>query len=80
MRPNKPFPVPVVWDPDARRVPDKFTHEHLAASAAAFGLRPFDEDFYAPDGRGIIVERTGPMEPGTRTYTLAQARGEEPSD
>ncbi|WP_167046584.1 hypothetical protein [Salinibacterium sp. ZJ454] len=44
-----------------------------------FGLRPFDEDFYAPDGHGVVVERTDPLEPSYRTVTLAQARKEEPA-
>jgi hypothetical protein len=77
---SPPFPSGSVCDPDARRVTDRFTHEHLLEMAALYGLRPADEDFYAPDGTGIIVERTDPMQPGQRTYSLAQARGEEPDD
>lgn len=62
----------------AKRIPDRFTHEHLAEMTGLFGLRPFDADFYAPDGRGLIVERTDPVPPGELAYTLGQARREEP--
>lgn len=66
------------WDPDAVRVPEHFTHDHLVSTAARYGLRPFDENFYAPDGKGIIVEE--PVDPfgALRYTTLAAARGEEP--
>ncbi|WP_151199549.1 hypothetical protein [Cryobacterium sp. LW097] len=74
------FPVGNVWRPEAVRVPDRFTHDHLVQMAERFGLRPFDEDFYAPDGTGIMVERTDPVEWDQRRATLAQARGEEPHD
>ena len=72
------FPVGNVWRPDAIRVSDRFTHEHLLQMAERFGLHPFDEDFYAPDRTGIIVERTDPVDGEQRLTTLAQARGEEP--
>ncbi|WP_146181251.1 hypothetical protein [Homoserinimonas hongtaonis] len=72
------FPMGSVWDPDAKRDPDKFTHEHLVQMCALLGLRPFDEDFYAPDNTGVIVERTEPNGPNRAAVTLAQARGEEP--
>jgi hypothetical protein len=66
------------WDPAAARVADHFTHDHLVSTTAKYGLRPYDEDFYAPDGTGIIVEE--PVDPfGTiKQTTLAAARGEEP--
>jgi hypothetical protein len=38
----------------ARTVREKFTSEMLAEYAAALGVRPFDETFYA--GRGVLVE------------------------
>lgn len=38
----------------ARKVRDKFTSEMLAEYAAALGIRPFDETFYA--SRGVLVE------------------------
>lgn len=80
VEPSGQFPVGNVWDPTARRIPDRFTHEHLAEMTTRLGLRPFDEDFYAPDGQGLIVERTDPIQSDESTYTLAQARGEEPVD
>jgi hypothetical protein len=78
VQPSRPFPVGNIWDPTAKRIPDRFTHEHLVEMTGLFGLRPFDEDFYAPDGQGVIVERTDPVQSDERTFTLAQARGEEP--
>ena len=78
VEPSGQFPVGNIWDPLAKRNPDRFTHEHLVEMTGLFGLRPFDEDFYAPDGRGVIVERTDPVQPDERTFTLAQARREEP--
>ena len=77
MDPIPPFPVGNIWDPTAKRILDRFTHEHLVETAL-FGLRPFDEDFYVPERRALIVERTDPIQPDERTFTLAQARGEEP--
>jgi len=58
-----PTPFPDPTDYTARRIPDRFTHEHLAQGAAHFGLRPFDEDFYAPQGWGILVEDPEPRQP-----------------
>ena len=78
VRPSSPFPVGNIWDPMAKRIPDRFTHAHLVEMTGLFGLRPFEEDFYAPAGQGVIVERTDPVQPDERTFTLAQARGEEP--
>ena len=80
IEPSLPFPVGNIWDPTARRVQDRFTHDHIVEMTALFGLRPFDEDFYAPNGEGIIVEYTHPMDSDERTGTLGQARGEEPVD
>ena len=77
LRPRGEFPGGNVWNPTAKRIPDRFTHEHLAEMARRFGLRPFDEDFYAPDGGGLMVERTGPLQSDQKTFTLAQSRGEE---
>ena len=80
VEPSRPFPVGNIWDPMAKRIPDRFTHEHLVEMTGLFGLWPFDEDFYAPDGQGLIVERTDPVQPDEVTYTLGQARREEPVD
>ena len=78
VRPSIPFPVGNIWDPMAKRISERFTHEHLVEMTGLFGLRPFDEDFYAADGQGVIVERTDPAQSDEQTFTLAQARGEEP--
>ena len=67
-----PFPDPT--DYGARRVPDRFTHDHLVAAAGWFGLRPFDEDFYAPDQWAILVEDPTPRDPKLRLWTLEQAQ------
>jgi hypothetical protein len=75
-----PFPVGKVWDETARRVQDRFTHEHLVEACRRLGLRPFDADFYAPRGAGLILERTDPQAALERAFTLAQARGDEPVD
>lgn len=50
----------------------------ISCGCAHYELRPFDEDFYAPDNAGVIVERTEPNDPAVPAITLAQARGEEP--
>lgn len=67
-----PFPDPT--DYRARRIASKFTHNHLAQAAAWFGLRPFDEDFYAPDRWAILVEDPTPRDPTLRRWTLEQAQ------
>lgn len=72
-----PEPLGVVGDPSARRKPDRLTHEHLRAACEKLGLFPFDADFYAPDGRGLILERGDAAAAELPGYTLAQARGEE---
>ncbi len=72
------FPVGKVWDETARSKQDRFTHEHLALACERMGLRPFDEDFYAPDGWGLMIERTDVDANKERSWTLAQARHEEP--
>lgn len=73
------LPTGNVWAPDASRVGDRFTLEHMRETAARLGLAPFDEHFYAPDGRGVLVQRSGEADPSEPRFTLAQARGEEPS-
>ncbi|WP_158609477.1 hypothetical protein [Cellulomonas triticagri] len=72
------FPVGTVWDASARLAADRFTHEHLVAACARLGLRPFDADFYAPDGSGLVLERSDPQAQTEAALTLAQARGDEP--
>lgn len=74
------FPVGNVWSPDAKRVTDRFTHEDLVEMASRFGLHPYNEAFYAPGGQGILVERTDPTPPDWPIISLAQARGEAPTN
>ncbi len=74
VQPSGEFPVGNVWDPTARRVSERFTHSHLVKMTARFGLRPFDDDFYAPDGEAILVERTDPIPADEVTFTLDKAR------
>ena len=37
-------------------------------------MRPFEEDFYAPDRWAILVEDTTPRDPTLRLWTLEQAK------
>ena len=37
---------------------------------AELGIHPFDEDFYAPDSLGFLVERKGPRVPRVREFPL----------
>ena len=69
---NDAFPNPV--DHSRRQVPDRFTHDHLVQVAEFFGLRPFDEDFYAPDRWAVLVEHTEPRDPAWYELTLEQAQ------
>ena len=69
---NDAFPNPV--DHSRRLVPDRFTHDHLVQVAEFFGLRPFDEDFYAPDRWAVLVEHTEPRDPAWPEFTLEQAQ------
>ena len=70
-------PWSAVWDPEARRPVDRFTHEHVVASAAARGLRPFDEDFYHPS-EAVLLEQVRETFEGEKWGTLAMAQGREP--
>jgi hypothetical protein len=67
-----PFPDPT--DYAARRVPDRFTHDHLVQVAGFYGLRPFDQDFYETSTRGVLVEDTGSHGLNWTYFTLAQAQ------
>lgn len=74
--PSAPVPDEYEYDAAARRAPERFTRAHLARTAANYGLRPFDDDFYAPDLTGIVLEQSGPRTPREKSWTLAEARGE----
>jgi hypothetical protein len=59
----------------ARRVRDRFTFDMLKEYLRHLGLSPFEEDFYLPEGAPAwLVEKTGPVFPAYKEYTLAQAR------
>lgn len=65
-------------DPEAyrrRRKRDRFTSDMLAEYTAALGLRPFDEDFYAP--RAVLVESEQPLPEGCPEMTLAEAQARQ---
>lgn len=76
--PEFPCRVGLAWDPEAPRVRDRFTHEHLVEMARRYGLRPFDEDFYPPTSEAVLIERTDPVPENQTPVTLAQAQGLEP--
>lgn len=76
--PDDPFPVGIVWDPDAKRIQDRFTHAHLVEMARRYGLRPFDEDFYPVNGDAFLVSRTDEDPLDSTRLTMEQARGLEP--
>lgn len=78
--PELPFRVGMVWDPEAPRIRNKFTHEHLVEMARRYGLRPFDEDFYPTTAKAILIRRTDPLPADQHEVTLAQAQGLEPTD
>jgi hypothetical protein len=56
----------------ARRIRDRFTSEQLVRYCAALDLRPFDEDFYRPDG--VLVESPVTPPPGAAVLPLAEAQ------
>ena len=68
----QPFERPELYQ--ARRIKDRLTIETMTEYAAALGLRPFDADFYAPDGFGAIVELTGWTCPQCKKVSLAQVQ------
>jgi hypothetical protein len=58
-----------------RRVEERFPPKLLEAYCRALGIRPFDEDFYAPDRRAALIA-TPDRVTGQRTLSLAEARAE----
>jgi hypothetical protein len=72
---GEPFPFEKLEQYQARRVRDRFTFEMLKDYLHHLGLSPFEEDFYMPPGsRAWLVQKTGPLAPGHREYTLEEAR------
>lgn len=61
------------------RKAERFTHEMLVDYCRHLGLDPFNESFYPPNGRAILVESI--VSYPVREYTLAEARaGNEDRD
>lgn len=52
---------------------DRFTHDMLVSYCQNLGLDPFNEDFYVPNGRGILLDFRY-HHPDNKTFTLAEAR------
>lgn len=77
---GEPLPFEDLQRYTARRVRDRFDQQLLVRYAAAVGLRPFDEDFYAPDRSAVIVEHTEPPRPGAWQTDLAGARSGRPPE
>ena len=72
---GEPFPFEKLERYEARRVRDRFTFDMLKEYLHHLGLSPFEEDFYLPEGGPAwLVERTGPVLPTQKEYTLAQVR------
>ena len=72
---GEPFPFEKPERYQARRVKDRFTFDMLKEYLHHLGLAPFDEGFYLPQGEPAwLVEKTGPVYPHHKEYTLAQVR------
>jgi hypothetical protein len=72
---GEPFPFEKLERYQARKVRDRFTFEMLEEYLHHLGLSPFQEHFYLPQGSPAwLVEKTGPVVPAQKEYTLAQAR------
>ena len=77
---GEPLPFEDTTSYRKRRRQDRVTQPLLRTYAAAMGLRPFDENFYAPDRRGILIQHTEPPVAGARQFTLEEARSGLPFD
>lgn len=72
---GEPFPFEKLEQYQARRVRDRFTFDMLKQYLGHLGLRPFEEDFFLPEGSPAwLVEKTGPVYPTQKEFTLAQVR------
>jgi hypothetical protein len=72
---GEPFPFEKLERYQARKVRDRFTFDMLKEYLHHLGLSPFEEDFYLPPGAPAwLVEKTGPVVPSHKEFTLAQAR------
>lgn len=74
---GEPFPFEQLERYQARRVKDRFTFDMLRDYLHHLGLSPFDEHFYLPEGQPAwLVEKSGPLYPHHKEFTLAQVREE----
>jgi len=72
---GEPFPFEKLERYEARRVRDRFTFDMLKEYLHHLGLAPFEEGFYLPEGSPAwLVERSGPVLPTQKEFTLAQVR------
>lgn len=72
---GEPFAFEKLEQYQARKVRERFTFDMLREYLLHLGLAPFQEDFYLPPGSSAwLVEKTGPVAPSQKEYTLAQAR------
>jgi hypothetical protein len=58
----------------ARRIKDRLSVDIVDEYAAALGLRMFDAEFYAPDGRGVIVARVSKRQSKSIEVSLEQVQ------
>lgn len=58
----------------AKRIKDRFAPELLQKYLEIMGLHPFEESFYLPKGRAILIEKIGTLYPQTKEITLEEAR------
>ncbi|MFY0571479.1 hypothetical protein ACN28E_47670 [Archangium lansingense] len=74
---GEPFPFEKLEQYQARRMRERFTFDMLKGYLRHLGLSPFEEDFYLPQGAfAWLVEKTGPVVPTHKEYTLAEARAD----
>jgi hypothetical protein len=65
-----PLPFEELRSYEAKRKRDRFTPELLDTYLRALNIRMFDENFYAPDSHGTLMEKLGRLPTGTREYPL----------
>lgn len=60
----------------ARDVKQRFNFDTLQQYLKNLNLFPFEEDFYLPasNNKAILIEKSGPVNPNLKEYSLAEAR------
>jgi hypothetical protein len=71
---GEPFPFEDRAAYRARNVRDRFPLDLLKRYLEALGVRAFDEAFYAPEHRGVLIEREGPRAPALKEYSIAEVQ------